>query len=108
MSDDLEAPIHAICPGCGEPSQDLLAHALHCSTPEALDLRAGLEEESLETTAAIKEIEFALTAVPAEERADYISRLTELHDELHRLNARSTTHRRLLEVLRERRLLLDG
>jgi hypothetical protein len=73
-----------------------------------LDLQAGLEEESLETTAAIKEIEFALMVAPAEERADYVSRLVELHGELHRLNARSTTQRRLLEVLRERRLLLDG
>src|SRR5256714_13390679 len=84
-----------------------LAHALHCSTPEAVDLRAALEQESLATTAAIKEIEFALTPLPAEERADYVSRLAELHDELQRLNARSTIRRQLLEVLRERRLLLD-
>src|SRR2546421_6524566 len=108
MSDDLQAPIHAICPGCGEPSQDLLAHAPYCSTPEVLDLRAGFAEESLEIRAAIKEIEFALTVLPADETADYLSRLAELHDELRRLNAHSTNHQRLLEVLRERRLLLEG
>ena len=105
---DLHAPIHAICPGCGEPSQDLLAHAPHCSTPEALDLRAGFEEESLQVRAAIREIEFTLTTLPTEEAAGYISRLAELHEELHRLAASSISHRRLLDVLRERHLLLDG
>ena len=107
MIDDLHAPIHAICPGCGEPSLDLLAHAPYCSTPEALDLRADFEEESLAVRAAIQEIEFTLTTLPAEESAGYTSRLAELHEELHRLTASSITHCRLLDVLRERGLLLD-
>jgi hypothetical protein len=108
LSDDLEAPIHAICPGCGEPSQDLLAHAPHCSTPEALDLRVAVDEETLRIRAAIQEIEFALRTVPSEQAALYASRLAELHNELHRMEAPSTAYRRLLDVLRERRLLLDS
>jgi hypothetical protein len=108
MHDDPHAPIHAICPGCGEPSHDLVAHAPHCSTPEALDLRAGLEEESLQIRAAIEEIEFALTTVAAEDAAGYAFRLAELHAELHRLSAPSASYRRLVDVLRERHLLLEG
>jgi hypothetical protein len=108
MLDDLHAPIHAICPGCGEPSHDLVAHAPHCSTPEALDLQAGFEEESLEIRAAIKEVEFALTTVAAAEAAVYASRLAELHAELQRLSAPSASYRRLIDVLRERHLLLEG
>jgi hypothetical protein len=108
MLDDLHAPIRAICPGCGEPSQDLLAHAPHCTTPEALEVRAGLEEELLQVKAAIREIEFTLTTMPAEEAVGYSSRLAELHADLHRLTASSIPHRRLLDVLRERGFLLDG
>jgi hypothetical protein len=108
MIDDLQTPIHAICPGCGEPSRDLLAHAPHCSTPEAVDLQAGFEEQSLEIRAAIKEIEFVLTTLPAEEAAAYTSRLAQLHEELSQLTATSTIRRQLLDILRERRLLLDG
>jgi hypothetical protein len=46
----------------------LLAHAPYCSTPEALDLRADFEEESLAVRAAIQEIEFTLTTLPPKRR----------------------------------------
>jgi hypothetical protein len=108
MTRDPDVPIHAICPGCGEPSQDLLAHAPQCSAPEALDLRAGIEAESMEITAAIQEIEFKLKTLPADESAAYASRLARLYDDLHGLTYPSTNYRKLLDVLRERRLLLDG
>jgi hypothetical protein len=84
-----------------------LAHAPHCTTPEALDLRSGFEEELLQVRAAIQEIEFTLTTLPADEAAGYSSRLAELHADLHRLTASSAPHSRLLAVLRERGLLLD-
>jgi hypothetical protein len=108
MLHDLHPPIEAICPGCGEPSRDLLAHAPHCSTPEAFDLRARFEEASLEIKTAIEEIEFALTTVAPEEAASYASRLAELHAELQRRSAPTTSYRQLICVLRERHLLLEG
>ena len=107
MPDDLYAPIHAICPGCGEPTHDLLAHAPHCSTPSALDIRADVEEEALNIRAAIKEIEFVLTTIAPENASGYVSRLAKLHAELDRLSTPSTCYRRLVEVLRERQLLLE-
>jgi hypothetical protein len=108
MTKDPNVPIHAICPGCGEPSQDLLAHAPQCSAPEALDTSAGFDAESMEITAAIREVEFKLKALPADEAAAYASRLATLCDQLHRPTYPSTNYRNLLDVLRERRLLLDG